>query len=86
MNRKGVQKLWNVVNVSISKSRKAQLHEKSFSWFEGIGAFSQQAKKAVNDERTSKYMEDQEKWKIQNMMISFTDYRNDYLKRINLEV
>ena len=24
--------------------------------------------------------------KIQNMMISFTDYRNDYLKRINLEV
>lgn len=46
MNRKGVQKLWNVVNVSISKSRKAQLHEKSFSWFEGIGAFPQQAKKA----------------------------------------
>ena len=31
-------------------------------------------------------MEDQEKWKIQNMMISFTDYRNDYLKMINLEV
>ena len=30
-------------------------------------------------------MEDQEKWKIQNMMISFTDYRNDYLKKINLE-
>ena len=28
------------------KSRKAQLHEKSFSWFEGIGAFPQQAKKA----------------------------------------
>jgi hypothetical protein len=28
------------------KSRKAQLHEKSFSWFEGIGAFLQQAKKA----------------------------------------
>ena len=23
--------------------------------------------------------------KIQNMMISFTDYRNDYLKKINLE-
>ena len=28
------------------KSQKAQLHEKSFSWFEGIGAFPQQAKKA----------------------------------------
>ena len=45
-----------------------------------------QAQKAVNDERNSKYMENQEKWKIQNMMISFTDYRNDYLKRSNLEV
>ena len=42
-------------------------------------------KKAVNDERTSKYMEDQKKWKIQNMMTSFTDYRNDYLKMINDE-
>ena len=31
-------------------------------------------------------MEDQEKWKIQNMMISFTGDRNDYLKKINLEV
>ncbi len=24
--------------------------------------------------------------RIQNMMISFTDYRNDYLKRFDLEV
>ena len=68
------------------KSRKVQLHEKSFSWFWGIGGVHQHAKKAVNDERTSKYMENQEKWKIQNMMVSFTDYRNDYLKRSNLEV
>ena len=43
------------------KSRKAQLHENLFSWFWGIGGVHQQAKKAVNDERTSKYMEDQEK-------------------------
>lgn len=28
------------------KSRKAQLHEKSFSWFWGIGGVHQQAKKA----------------------------------------
>ena len=42
--------------------------------------------KGFYDERTSKYMEEQKKWKIQNMMTSFTDYRNDYLQMINLEV
>ena len=31
-------------------------------------------------------MEIRKNGKYKNMMISFTDYRNDYLKRINLEV